>query len=69
MFSTSYNVPSCNPRFVALPRIDGREYKDPAAYTSISPLYETILITIASKLNEMAYKSKTSGLLLGLGEP
>jgi hypothetical protein len=69
MFSTSYNVPSCNPRLVALSRIDGREYKDPAAYTSISSLYETILISITLKLNGSAYKSWKPGLLLKLGKP
>jgi hypothetical protein len=69
MFSTSYNVPSCNPRLVALSRIDGRKYRDPAAYNSISSLYETTLISIAFRLNGLAYISNLSGLLLKLGKP
>jgi hypothetical protein len=54
MFSTSYSVPSCNPKLVALSRIEGRKYKDPAAYATPSPpgkLYETRSISIAIKLN------------------
>jgi hypothetical protein len=69
MFSTSYNVPSCNPRLVALSRIDGRKYKDPAAYTCMFPLYEATLISIAFKLNGLAYMSKSWGLPLKLGKP
>jgi hypothetical protein len=69
MFSTSYNVPSCNPRLVAVSRIDGRKYKDPRAYNSIASLYETILISVAFSLNGLAYNSEGLGLLLKLGKP
>jgi hypothetical protein len=69
MFSTSYNVPSCNPRFVTLLRMDGRKYKDPVAYASMSKLDVTILISMAFKLNRSAYNSGGPRLLLKLGKP
>jgi hypothetical protein len=72
MLRTSYNVPSCNPGFVALPRTDGSKYaEDPVTYAPMPPvtlLYKTTLILTAFKLNRSAYKSRASELLK-LGKP